>query len=243
MSYSLMNGGKSLKKILVCIIAFALCGCTFRDSYDVKINQEEQDTEYANVYAEILEFGGIKNKEYQSELNLSISETVEGAISQFDALAQETQETLPAGIKSALKITQDVKRNSEGIISFVTENYIYTGGAHGTVSWYPRTVDTLAENPHDLTLGELFTADDYMDRLNVIIKRKVTDNPLLYSELWAEPIVTEKNKNRFYLTDENIVIYFPPYELSYYAKGFVEFPLSYEELSPILIERLKDHSD
>lgn len=239
MSYSLMNGGRCLKKILMCALALTLCGCTFGDGYSVTINQEEQDTEYATVYAEILEFSGIKNKEYQSELNLSISDTVEGAISQFDALAQEAQATLPEGVKSALKITQDVKRNSNGIISFVTEHYIYTGGAHGTTSWYPRTVDTLAENPHDLKLGELFTVDDYIERLNAIIKQKVTDNPDLYSELWEEPIITEQNQNRFYLTDENLVIYFPPYELSYYAKGFVEFPISYEELSPILIERLK----
>ena len=242
MSYSLMSGGRCLKKILLCAITLALCGCALGNGYGVTINQEEQDTEYATVYAEILEFRGIKNKEYQSELNLSISDTVEGAISQFDALAQEAQATLPAGVKSALKITQNVKRNSDGIISFVTEHYIYTGGAHGTTSWYPRTVDTLAESPHDLTLGELFTVDDYVDRLNASIKQKVTDNPDLYSELWEEPKVTEKNQNRFYLTDENLVIYFPPYELSYYAKGFVEFPISYEELSPILIERLKVHS-
>lgn len=242
MSYSLINGGNRLKKILLCAITLALCGCTLGDGYAVIINEEEQETEYATIYAEILEFSGIKNKEYLSELNLSISDTVEGAISQFDALAQEAQASLPPGVKSALKITQNVKRNSDGMISFVTEHYIYTGGAHGTVSWYPRTIDSLAENPHDLSLGELFTVDDYMDRLNAIIKQKVTDYPDLYSELWEEPKVTERNQNRFYLTEDKLVIYFPPYELSYYAKGFVEFPISYEELNPILIDKLKVHS-
>lgn len=230
-----------MKKALLGVIILLLCGCSMSGEYKITIHQEEQETDYSSVYAEVLEFKGIKNKDYQSELNLSIEENVCDAIHQFDALAQEAKENIPAGVKSLLHITQSTTRNSDGIISFITEHYIYTGGAHGSTSWYPRTIDTLSETPHDLTLGELFSAEDYIDKLNAIIKKKVEDNPDIYSELWAEPLVTADNQNRFYLTDEGIVIFFPPYELSYYAKGFVEFPISYEELNPILIDRLKVH--
>lgn len=230
-----------MKKALLGVIILLLCGCSMSGEYKITVHQEEQETDYSSVYAEVLEFKGIKNKDYQSELNLSIEENVCDAIHQFDALAQEAKENLPAGVKSLLHITQSITRNSDGIISFITEHYIYTGGAHGSTSWYPRTIDTLSEAPHDLKLGELFSTEDYIDKLNAIIKKKVEDNPDIYSELWAEPLVTADNQNRFYLTDEGIVIFFPPYELSYYAKGFVEFPISYEELNPILIDRLKVH--
>lgn len=228
-----------MKRLFAFTLVLCLLGCSMRDSYGVTIKQEEQETEYSTVYAEILEFSGIKNKDYQSELNLSVEKSVAEAISQFDALAQEAEKVLPEGVKATLYITQKVKRNSNGIISFVTENYTYTGGAHGNTAWYPRTVDTFSESPHDLTLGELFAVDDYIERLNKIIEKKVIDNPDLYSELWEKPIITKENENRFYLTDDGLVIYFPPYELSYYAKGFIEFPISYEELNPILIDRLK----
>lgn len=239
MSYSLRDGGMTLKKVLAGILSLTLMGCSFNNGYSVSVKQEEQETDYSSVYAEILEFRGIKNKEYQSQLNLSISDNIEDAIYQFDSIAQEAQETLPEGVKSSLYISQKVKRNTTDFVSFVTENYIFTGGAHGTTSWYPRTINVTAENPHDLTLGELFTIDDYLDKINAIIKQKVEDNPDIYSELWEEPIVTKDNENRFYLTDDSLVIYFPPYELSYYAKGFIEFPIELKDLSPYLIDKLK----
>lgn len=239
MSYSLRGGGMTLKKALAGIMSLILMGCSLNNGYSVSVKQEEQETDYSSVYAEILELRGIKNKEYQSQLNLSISNNIEDAIYQFDSIAQEAQETLPAGVKSSLYISQKVKRNTTDFVSFVTENYIFTGGAHGTTSWYPRTINVTAENPHDLTLGELFTVDDYLDKINGIIKQKVENNPDIYSELWEDPIVTKDNEDRFYLTDDSLVIYFPPYELSYYAKGFIEFPIELKELSPYLIDKLK----
>lgn len=242
MPYSLRDGGRYLKKILAGIFALVLCGCSFNDGYGITIKKEEQESDYSTVYAEILEFRGIKNKEYQSQLNISIEDTVEDAIHQFDSIAQEAKENLPAGVKSSLYITQKVKRNTNDFVSFIMEHYIFTGGAHGTTSWYPRTVDVTSDNPHDLTLGELFTVDDYLDKINGIIKNKVEANPDIYSELWEEPIVTKENENRFYLTDDSLVIFFPPYELSYYAKGFIEFPIELKELSPYLIDKLKVHS-
>ena len=79
-----------------------------------------------------------------------------------------------------------------------------------------------------------------MEKLNSIISEMVTKNPDKYSEMWAEPKITEENKNRFYLTDTDLVIFFPPYELSYYAKGFIEFPIPLESINPILNERYRE---
>lgn len=211
----------------------------FYEGYDVSINKEEQDSEYSTVYAEIIEFDGFSDKEYQSELNMSIRKDVEDAITSFDALAQDAAEKLPQGVKSTLNITQKVRRNTNDLISFITEQYIYTGGAHGTTEWYPQTIDVTASNPHKLILGEIFSDEDYVNKLNTIINTMVKENPEKYSELWAKPEITSENENRFYMTDTDLVIYFPPYELSYYAKGFIEFPIPLDELNPILNDRYK----
>ncbi len=215
-----------------------ISGCAAFGGYKIKINKEEQETDYSSVYAEIIEFDGFKNKEFQSELNISVSDDVSAAISQFDSLALEAKEDMPAGVKSALHITQDIKRNSDDIISFIEEHYIYLGGAHGSTSWYPRTVDVIAKEPHILTLDELF-CDEYISILNTKIDEMVEDNPDKYSELWAEPHIMEENKNRFYITDTDLVIFFPPYELSYYAKGFIEFPIPLSDINHILNERYR----
>ena len=242
MSYSLRMV-EVLEKVLAGILTLILCSCSFNDSYGITIKKEEQETDYSSVYAEIVEFSGIKNKEYQSQLNLSIEDNVKDAIHQFDSVAQDAQSNLPTGVKSTLYITQKIKRNTNDFISFITENYTFTGGAHGSTAWYPRTIEVTADTPHDMKLGELFMIDDYLDKINAIIKRKIEDNPDIYSELWEEPVVTKENEDRFYLTDDSLVIFFPPYELSYYAKGFIEFPIELKELSPYLIEKLKVHSN
>ncbi len=228
------------KRLVVGGLAIILSGCAvFSEGYGVTIKKEEQESEYSSVYAEIIEFDGFGNKDYQSELNMSIRKDTEQAISSFDALAQEAAQRLPEGVKSTLNITRKVRRNSGGIISFITEAYIYTGGAHGTTEWYPQTIDVTSETPHNLILGELFADAEYITKLNVIISTMVKENPDKYSELWAKPEITEETEGRFYMTDKDLVIYFPPYELSYYAKGFIEFPIPLEELNPILNDRYK----
>ena len=221
-------------------LAIVLAGCTlFGSGYKTKIKKEEQESDYSVVYAEIIEFDGFKNKEYESQLNLSVQKDVENAISQFDELALEAKKSLPEGVKSTLNITQKIKRNSSDIISFISEHYIYTGGAHGSTSWKPKTVDVASKKPHDLKLYELFSDKDYITKLNAIINNMVKENPDKYSELWEKPEITTENENRFYMTDSELVIFFPPYELSYYAKGFIEFPIPFEELNPILKDRYK----
>lgn len=230
-----------VKKGLVAVTAvFMISGCAiFGDGYEVKINKEEQETEYSSVYAEIIEFDGFGNKEYESELNMKVCDDVNSSISEFDSLAAEKIANLPEGVRSVLKITQNVKRNSGDIISFVSEEYVYTGGAHGMVMRYPTTVDVTSEKPHNLSLGELFCDSDYIKKLNLKLSETVKENPDLYDELWEQPEINDKSGAEFYLTDTDLVLYFPPYELSYYAKGFVEFPIPLEELNPILNERYR----
>lgn len=225
------------KRLVVGVMAIMLSGCTFfSDGYGVSIKKEEQESEYSSVYAEIIEFDGFSNKEYQSELNMSVQDDIKDAIGQFDALALEAKESLPKGVKSVLNIRQNLKRNSKNIISFISEHYIYTGGAHGSTSWYPETIEVTAKKPHNLALGELFSDKDYIKKLNTIISTMVKENPDKYSELWEKPEITSENENRFYMTDTDLVIFFPPYELSYYAKGFIEFPIPLDSLNGILKE-------
>ena len=231
-----------MKKRMVAAAAalLFLSGCGIGGGHSASISKEEQETDYSTVYAEIIEFGGFKNKEYESELNEQLEGDVRNTINEFDKLAQDAVEDLPAGVKSALNITQKVKRDSGDVISLLTENYIYLGGAHGTTAWDTYTIYLGDDNPHRLELKELFVDESqYIDEINQRIDRLVEDNPEQYSELWAQPHITEAESGRFYLTDNDLVIWFPPYELSYYARGFVEFPIPLSELNGLLKEEFR----
>lgn len=229
-------------KKTVALAAFAVCiitGCGFEGNYGYSLKKEEQETEYSTVYAEVIEFSNLPNREYQSELNMSVRNNVESAIREFDAMALEAKPDLPDGVKSGLYLTQEVKRNSGGILSFIESHYIYTGGAHGTTTWYATTVNVNSESPHNLQLSELFEIPDYLEKLNDIMLNAVKEDPEQYSGLWAEPKLTKDTENQFYVTDNDLVIYFPPYILSYYAKGFIEFPIRLTEISGLLNEEYR----
>lgn len=223
--------------VIFCITLF-VTGCANSSGYDVKVHKEEQETNYSQVYAEIIEFDGFKDTEFLSQVNMSVADDVRDAIYKFDALAQDSE--LPDGVKAVLRITQSLKRNKGDIISFVSEHYAYTGGAHGTASWYPKTIYSSNESSYMITLPQLFSSDKYIDIINSQIDEIVEKNPDIYQELWAEPHISKETEDRFYLTDTELVIYFPPYELSYYAKGFVEFKIPLQNINSVLKEQFRD---
>lgn len=219
-------------------VMMLISGCGNSGTYKESISTEEQETDTTSVYAETISFSGIPDKEYQELLNEQIENDVEGAIEEFHDEAKNAK--LPPGVKAALSIKQNVKRNNGGIISFVTENYTYLGGAHGITSWLPYTINAASDAPRILELRELFEDEEgYIDTINRMIDELVTAKPEEYSELWAEPHITIEDQRQFYMTDEDLVIFFPPYVLSYYAKGFIEFPLRLTELNGYLREEFR----
>lgn len=228
-----------IKAITAAAAVVMLCsGCGRNGAYKEIVTTKEQETDNASVYAEVISFSGLPDKEYQKLLNEQIEDDVEGAIDEFKDEAEEAK--LPPGVKAALSIKQSVKRNSDGIISFVTENYTYLGGAHGITRWLPYTVNAASDAPRILQLKELFIDEDgYIDTINRMIDELAKQDPEKYSELWAEPHITTEDQRQFYMTDEDLVIFFPPYVLSYYAKGFIEFPLRLTELNGYLKEEFR----
>lgn len=225
--------------ISVILVVALTSACSNDGSYGTEITSDEFETDYSSVYAETVSFSGFENKDYESELNISIENDVDAAVNEFDALAREAAEILPEGVKATMMITQSIKRNSSGFISFIEEHYIYSGGAHGNTSWYPRNIDVLSAEPHNLALSELFADEGYREELERIINEKVEEEPEKYSELWEQPSLNEESENNYYITDEDLVIFFPPYTLSYYAKGFIEFNIRLTEIEGILKEEYK----
>lgn len=223
--------------------AMLLSACAAGDGINVKTLTDESESDKATVYTETFEFSGLKNREYQSQLNEELLGITAESVNKFEKLAEDTE--LSDGIKAALNIRQGMKLNDKGIISFVTENYVYLGGAHGNTEWVPYTVNTNEETPHRLELRELFIDEnEYIDTINRLIDEAVEADKERYSGLWAEPhINAEDNQQSYYLTDEELVIFFPPYELSYYAKGFIEFPIRRTELNRLLKEEYRIKSD
>ena len=116
-------------------------------------------------------------------------------------------------------------------LSFVQQNYEYSGGAHGMPFWNGYTFD--------LETGEQLQLSDIVENDDLQIKEIVTGYfEQMYEKepdaYWDDAVDVVREyaslQSPFYLSEEGIVFYYGPYELAPYAGGFIEIVIPYNEV-------------
>ncbi len=199
--------------------------------------EKSYETDFSSVKAELIQLTGMKDTELEDELNEQISDELESEMIEFDSLAQENSRNVRMGNKSLFEVSWEEKYNKNDFLSIVKEKYIYTGGAHGSTVWIPKNIDLAAQK--EIELKDLFTDSGYITTLNRLINEEISKNSAEYADLWAKPEIKDSHQTDFYIQDGYLVIFFQPYDLSYYARGFVEFRLGLNELSGYMKEEYR----
>ena len=226
-----------LKKIFILgMIVVCLCGCDMR-RVRTERGIKEYETDFSSVNAEIIQFSGMKNTEFEQSINADIEKDINSGLVAFDSAATENCDNVRMGNKCVLNISWEEEYNDNDFISVVEEKYIYTGGAHGTTVRIPKNIDVSGGKV--IKLSELFIDDGYISTLNRMINARMTEHSEEYKDLWAKPEIKESHQTDFYIDDDDLVIFFQPYDLSYYARGFVEFPLPLDDLSGYMKEEYR----
>lgn len=223
---------------LAAIIAMIMCLCSCANG-KIKINRtvREYETDYMAVKAEIVSFSGMKDAEFEQQLNDNIAKDIESAVIAFDTNAEKSGDNVRMGNKCVFETLWSEKYNDKDFVSIVEERYVYMGGAHGETAWLPRNID--AATSKEIQLKDLFEDEGYINTLNRMIAAEVQEDSEEYADLWEKPEIKESNQTDFYIEDGDLVIFFQPYDLSYYARGFVEFELDLEDLSGYLKEEYR----
>ena len=115
-------------------------------------------------------------------------------------------------------------------VSFCQQEYDYQGGAHGMPLWIGLTFDL--ETGERLSLPDVIANSE--EELNSIVTEYfaeyINGNP---EEFWEDALDVVRDEicfeSDFYLTEDGIKFYFHPYALSYYAAGFPEVTIPYDE--------------
>lgn len=118
-----------------------------------------------------------------------------------------------------------VKLNDHRYLSILQSIYTYSGGAHGTTIRYSLTLDKKTGAP--VVLSDLFDSEAYLYTLNDYASQQNKDIYLY------EPVKITGQES-FYLTDNELVIYYQQYEVAPYAAGFVEYHFPYTVLQSVL---------
>lgn len=114
-----------------------------------------------------------------------------------------------------------VTRESEDLISFYTDYYQFTGGAHGITTRKAYVVDRKTGKP--LNINELFKKGyDYKTIIDKEIRKQISKEKEKYFDE-GKNFKGINNDVKFYIRGNNIVIYYSQYEIAPYASGLPEF--------------------
>ena len=210
-------------------LIFLLCSCSGGNTVEIIKNTEK--TEEWEIYTETPKLS-TKNV-FAENINADIQKRVDDTLQSFKDEAGKSE-----GKDDALNATSFVSFSKNGILSVVIDCEKYTGGVHGELGRIVKNLDM--QNEKELAFCDLFSDEKFPDRINAYIEQVMQDKPTKYKDIWKKPVVDADEL--FYLSDAGVVIYYLPYELSYYSRGFVEFEIPYEELEgyikPEYLERL-----
>lgn len=186
-------------------------------------------TETVEVDAKIPQLSGLSSESLEASVNSEYEKTVMSLLGDFKKQAEKT------GDKSTFTVTTTEHYNKEGFFSAVTQVDLCAKTAHKNSYRITKNIDT--QKCAEVGLSDLFDGDGYIDMINARLEAAVKENSDRYAGLWEKPRLSENQD--FYITENNLVVYYSPYKLSYYERGFVEIPLSLSDMSGYLKEEYR----
>ena len=191
---------------------------------------------------------GFKMEECEYEEGGKRAEIIYPVFSKDDGINNEIRKTVDSVLNnfllysaknSTLKMDSEIKHKSENIISIIIEGELKKeDDSHPEKLRYPLTYDLKGKRV--LALSDILDGTDWHNTVNNIMKERVETNKE-YEELWETPTVEILEKENFYIDDGKIIIFYPPYKLSYYNRGFVDFAFSKDDLRGYLTDYAKNH--
>ncbi|MBO5059283.1 MAG: DUF3298 domain-containing protein [Clostridia bacterium] len=211
---------KAIAPALLIAVLLASCG----NGVQLHSVDKSYSTDTIFADAKIPQLSGLSSESLQDSVNEEYEKTITELLNNFSKEAKNT------GDQSTFTVTTTQHLNANGFFSVVTQVDSCTHSAHKNSFRITKNIDTAA--CVEVRLSDLFSDDSYIDMINSRLEEEIKQNPDKYSDLWEKPKLSENQK--FYINEKNLVLFYPPYELSYYERGFVEIPLSLADMSGYL---------
>ncbi len=200
---------------------------------DVTVENEEKV--YSNKYVSvninkpIVKFA--KNKKVEEIINNKISKRINEFEEKITNLSMKDNEyNIKVGLETkpyVINVNNNVTYNKNNILSITLHLYTYMGGAHGSSVDESFNFDTNTGNAGVLQ-DFLGNNKNYNKLILDNIKSTINKNPELYFKEVVDKLDIIPYNQKFFLTDNDLVIYFDEYEIAPYVAGIPKFyiPLS-----------------
>ncbi|MBW4084108.1 PdaC/SigV domain-containing protein [Paenibacillus sp. S150] len=177
----------------------------------------------APVKLEYPQFSGLANAEAEQLINDTIKQT----FTKFAAEAEKEISNKPADDRPyEFDGGYVITYNQDGILSLITNQYSYTGGAHGMT--YRNAFTFSLKDGKRLLIGDLLKANpNYKKELNAKLSKLIKAEGGYLGGFGG--LNTEKN---YYVKDGKLAVFFQLYEYTAYASGFPTYEFTFKELLP-----------
>lgn len=149
-----------------------------------------------------------------------ISTRINQLKSDFESEIGEVQ--ISENWKNEQGINVQVFYSSQGYISTLFYNYLFTGGAHGNTMLKSLVLDT--EMKTELELGDVMKGS-YFEKLQDLTREQLKEK-LGYEGFVDEGTETVADFSVFVLSNDSISFYFPQYQVASYADGIQKVSFS-----------------
>lgn len=117
------------------------------------------------------------------------------------------------------------------VLKLVSSTYPF-GAAHPMPTMQTPVINLVTGKFYKL--DDLFKSDvDWKSQLNTILQDMVKNN-MMYDTLFEGTKVMIEDNQNFYVDQEALYIYYPPYDIGPYSSGFITFRIPYTEISSLL---------
>lgn len=205
--------------------------------YNTKILTEEMKYDGVTVLNYRIEYPEFESQKYKKGIKtvnhfyknaaLALQESFRTKLYQMavDQYLDDIKNGFPVRVFEALQVFK-VTYNKACIISLYTDNYQYTGGAHGSIIRTSQTWNL--ETSQMIKLSELFDClYDYRTYIKNNVIEQIKKNPDLYFDNYEQLVEQTFDVNSFYCTPKGVVVYFQQYDIAPYSSGIREFLLPY----------------
>ncbi len=217
----------------------------FPGSASIHKQRFERDFNFNNTTVLLLELENFlietQNKAVENKINLKLemqaNNFIKNAITELYPLAVKgfltaESNTYPFNPYASM-LKYYISYNQNCHLSTYRDNYVFTGGAHGTTQRLANTYNLQTGN--SVPLSSFFKrGTNYKKLLLSEIQKQATknmqQNPNIYFDDYINLINQTFNEESFYLTKNGLVIYYGQYDIAPYVTGIVEFTIPYSML-------------
>lgn len=200
----------------------------------ISFKEMRYSNDYISVNLSIPMISYQENKNVEKRINTILNGDITSFKNQTETSAKEAYKEskkhnfhfLPYEALETYKVTY----NNGKLLSIPVVFYTYTGGAHGNTLQEPYNFDL--ETGEKLTLKDIFKeGSNYKDILKDVIKSSIEENPDIYFDDAINTVDKLSDNQHFYITNDNLVIFYDLYELAPYSSGIREFSIPLSSLS------------